>query len=179
MGPNTQNYEECNDNEWMKSLYESRLKWAPVFLKDTFFAAVFPHSPLLFFPSLLLKPAISELPHPSQETRRRPSSLAEHPATTPPSSIQSPLPSPSPMSGSITYNGHRLNEFVPQSTEAYVSQQDSHSLAPIDMLLELARREKIAGIKPDGVLDLFMKADGELASNDGDGNDHETHLADD
>ncbi|MQL90637.1 hypothetical protein Taro_023231, partial [Colocasia esculenta] len=34
------NYEECNDNEWMKSLYESRLKWAPVFLKDTFFAGM-------------------------------------------------------------------------------------------------------------------------------------------
>ncbi|MQL94329.1 hypothetical protein Taro_026982, partial [Colocasia esculenta] len=49
----------------------------------------------LFFPSLLSKPAISELPRPSPETRRRPSSLAERPATTPPSSIQSPLPSPS------------------------------------------------------------------------------------
>lgn len=30
------------------------------------------------------------------------------------------------MSGSITYNGHGLNEFVPQRTAAYVSQQDSH-----------------------------------------------------
>lgn len=28
------------------------------------------------------------------------------------------------MSGSITYNGHSLNEFVPQRTSAYVSQQD-------------------------------------------------------
>ncbi|MQM10330.1 hypothetical protein Taro_043222 [Colocasia esculenta] len=36
--------------------------------------------------------AISELPRPSSETRRRPSSLAERLATTPPSSIQSPLP---------------------------------------------------------------------------------------
>lgn len=26
-----------------------------------------------------------------------------------------------------------------------------------DMLVELARREKIAGIKPDGDLDIFMK----------------------
>ncbi|MQM00791.1 hypothetical protein Taro_033538 [Colocasia esculenta] len=34
------NYEECNDNEWMKSLYDSRLKWAPIFLKDTFFAGM-------------------------------------------------------------------------------------------------------------------------------------------
>lgn len=28
------------------------------------------------------------------------------------------------MSGSTTYNGHGLNEFVPQRTSAYVSQQD-------------------------------------------------------
>ncbi|MQL69730.1 hypothetical protein Taro_002037 [Colocasia esculenta] len=26
-------------NEWLKSLYECRRKWAPIFLKDTFFAA--------------------------------------------------------------------------------------------------------------------------------------------
>lgn len=30
------------------------------------------------------------------------------------------------MSGSVTYNGHELNEFVPQRTSAYVSQQDWH-----------------------------------------------------
>ncbi|XP_025626107.1 ABC transporter G family member 32 isoform X2 [Arachis hypogaea] len=30
------------------------------------------------------------------------------------------------MSGNITYNGHGLNEFVPQRTSAYVSQQDWH-----------------------------------------------------
>ena len=30
------------------------------------------------------------------------------------------------MSGNITYNGHTLNEFVPQRTATYVSQQDSH-----------------------------------------------------
>lgn len=30
------------------------------------------------------------------------------------------------MSGDITYNGHGLNEFVPQRTSAYVSQQDWH-----------------------------------------------------
>lgn len=30
------------------------------------------------------------------------------------------------MSGKITYNGHSLNEFVPQRTSAYVSQQDWH-----------------------------------------------------
>ncbi|MQM12357.1 hypothetical protein Taro_045274 [Colocasia esculenta] len=75
------------------------------------------------------------------------------------------------MSGSITYNGHRLNEFVPQRTEAYVSQQDSHvgeltvretlefarQCQGVGFNYELARRENIAGIKPDGDLDLFMK----------------------
>lgn len=28
--------------------------------------------------------------------------------------------------GEITYNGHRLNEFVPQKTSAYISQNDVH-----------------------------------------------------
>lgn len=30
-------------------------------------------------------------------------------------------------SGSITYNGHKLSEFVPQRTSFYVSQQDCHA----------------------------------------------------
>ncbi|XP_050232688.1 ABC transporter G family member 32 isoform X2 [Mercurialis annua] len=80
------------------------------------------------------------------------------------------------MSGKITYNGHGLNEFVAPRTSAYVSQQDWHAAEmtvretlelagrcqgvgfKFDMLLELARREKIAGIKPDEDLDLFMKS---------------------
>ncbi|XP_061345283.1 ABC transporter G family member 32 isoform X2 [Gastrolobium bilobum] len=80
------------------------------------------------------------------------------------------------MSGNITYNGHGLNEFVPQRTSAYVSQQDWHMAEmtvretlqfagccqgvgfKFDMLLELARREKNAGIKPDEDLDIFMKS---------------------
>lgn len=28
--------------------------------------------------------------------------------------------------GEVTYNGHRLNEFVPQKTSAYISQNDVH-----------------------------------------------------
>lgn len=28
--------------------------------------------------------------------------------------------------GDITYNGHRLNEFVPRKTSAYISQNDVH-----------------------------------------------------
>ncbi|XP_071742297.1 ABC transporter G family member 32 [Rutidosis leptorrhynchoides] len=79
-------------------------------------------------------------------------------------------------SGNITYNGHGLKEFVPQRTSAYVSQQDWHIAEmtvketldlsarcqgvgfKYDMLMELARREKIAGIRPDEDLDIFMKA---------------------
>lgn len=30
------------------------------------------------------------------------------------------------LSGRITYNGHELDEFVPQRTSAYVSQKDCH-----------------------------------------------------
>ena len=30
------------------------------------------------------------------------------------------------MRGEITYNGHTLNEFVPQKTSAYISQRDLH-----------------------------------------------------
>ncbi|XP_074577986.1 ABC transporter G family member 31 [Curcuma longa] len=80
------------------------------------------------------------------------------------------------MSGKITYNGHQFNEFVPQRTSAYISQQDWHAAEltvretlefaghcqgvgiKYDMLMELLRREKNAGIKPDVDLDLFMKA---------------------
>ena len=30
------------------------------------------------------------------------------------------------MDGVVTYNGHRLNEFVAQKTSAYISQNDVH-----------------------------------------------------
>ncbi|KAI5669436.1 hypothetical protein M9H77_19289 [Catharanthus roseus] len=80
------------------------------------------------------------------------------------------------MSGRVTYNGHEMNEFVPQRTSAYVSQQDWHMAEMTvretlefsgrcqgpgykhDMLMELLRKEKDAGIYPDEELDLFIKA---------------------
>ncbi|KAK7335961.1 hypothetical protein VNO80_28124 [Phaseolus coccineus] len=80
------------------------------------------------------------------------------------------------VSGKVTYNGHELNEFVPQRTAAYISQHDVHigemtvreTLAfsarcqgvgsRYDMLSELSRREKAANIKPDPDLDVYMKA---------------------
>ncbi|XP_077218109.1 ABC transporter G family member 42-like [Tasmannia lanceolata] len=78
--------------------------------------------------------------------------------------------------GEITYNGHELDEFVPQKTSAYISQNDVHigemtvkeTLdfsawcqgvgSKYELLSELARREKEAGIFPEAEVDLFMKA---------------------
>ncbi|KAJ1289134.1 hypothetical protein BS78_02G141600 [Paspalum vaginatum] len=80
------------------------------------------------------------------------------------------------VSGRVTYNGHGMEEFVPERTAAYISQHDLHipemtvreTLAfsarcqgvgsRFDMLMELLRREKAANIKPDTDLDAFMKA---------------------
>ncbi|KAG0461194.1 hypothetical protein HPP92_021491 [Vanilla planifolia] len=80
------------------------------------------------------------------------------------------------VSGDVTYNGHQMNEFVPQRTSAYISQHDIHigemtvreTLAfsarcqgvgtRYDMLAELSRREKEANIKPDPEIDVYMKA---------------------
>ncbi|CAN0910604.1 Pleiotropic drug resistance protein 2 [Linum grandiflorum] len=80
------------------------------------------------------------------------------------------------VSGRVTYCGHEFHEFVPQRTCAYISQHDCH-IAEItvretlefsgrclgvgtkyDLLAELSRREKVAGIKPDLEIDAFMKA---------------------
>lgn len=80
------------------------------------------------------------------------------------------------IAGKITYCGKEFKEFVPQRTSAYISQHDLHygemtvreTLdfsgrclgvgTRYEMLLELSRREKEAGIKPDPEIDAFMKA---------------------
>ncbi|OVA03884.1 ABC transporter-like [Macleaya cordata] len=80
------------------------------------------------------------------------------------------------VSGSVTYNGHTMKEFVPQRTSAYISQNDIHNGDMTvretldfsarcqgvgyrhDVLTELARREKHQSIKPDPDIDFFMKA---------------------
>ncbi|KAL0915541.1 hypothetical protein M5K25_015967 [Dendrobium thyrsiflorum] len=80
------------------------------------------------------------------------------------------------VSGNVTYNGHTMDEFVPQRTAAYISQHDLHigemtvreTLAfsarcqgvgyRYDMLTEMLRREKAENIKPDADIDVFMKA---------------------
>ncbi|CAK9168101.1 unnamed protein product [Ilex paraguariensis] len=80
------------------------------------------------------------------------------------------------LAGKVTYCGHELHEFVPRRTCAYISQHDLHYGemtvretfdfsgrcfgvgTRYDMLAELSRREKEAGIKPDPEIDAFMKA---------------------
>ncbi|KAL5545908.1 hypothetical protein UlMin_005595 [Ulmus minor] len=80
------------------------------------------------------------------------------------------------VSGKVTYCGHEMFEFVPQRTCAYISQHDLHFAemtvretldfsgrclgigTKYNVLAELSRREKEAGIMPDPVIDAFMKA---------------------
>ncbi|XP_021728709.1 ABC transporter G family member 39-like [Chenopodium quinoa] len=80
------------------------------------------------------------------------------------------------VTGKVTYCGHELTEFVPQRTCAYISQDDLHNGeltvretldfsgrclgvgTRYEVLAELSRREKQAGIKPDPEIDAFMKA---------------------
>lgn len=80
------------------------------------------------------------------------------------------------MEGNVTYNGYRLDEFVPQKTSAYVSQYDVHigemtARETLDfaarcqgvgtryeLLVELIEREKQAGILPEADFDTFVKA---------------------
>ncbi|KAL6296586.1 hypothetical protein ACE6H2_004728 [Prunus campanulata] len=79
-------------------------------------------------------------------------------------------------SGRVAYNGHGMEEFVPERTSAYISQNDLHigemtvretlafsarcqGVGPrYEMLAELSRREKAANIMPDADLDIYMKA---------------------
>lgn len=79
--------------------------------------------------------------------------------------------------GEVTYNGYKLNEFVPHKTSGYVNQNDLHiaqmtvrevleyssksqDAGPgrYDLLKELLKREIELGIYPDSDVDYFMKA---------------------
>ncbi|CAM6091822.1 unnamed protein product [Calypogeia fissa] len=80
------------------------------------------------------------------------------------------------VSGDITYNGHEMQEFVPRKTSAYISQFDLQSPEltvresldfysrvqgvgnRYDMVSELERREREAGIKPEADIDIYLKA---------------------
>ncbi|GAU19334.1 hypothetical protein TSUD_336200 [Trifolium subterraneum] len=77
--------------------------------------------------------------------------------------------------GKVSYNGHEMNEFVPQRTAAYASQNDVHlgeltvretlafsakvqGVGPrYDILAEVCRREKEENIIPDPDIDVYMK----------------------
>nr|GMD03507.1 pleiotropic drug resistance protein 3 [Ipomoea batatas] len=78
--------------------------------------------------------------------------------------------------GDISYNGYKLQEFVPQKTSAYISQYDLHISemtvretldfssrcqgvgSRADILVELIKMEKELGIVPDQDIDIYMKA---------------------
>ncbi|KAM0869667.1 hypothetical protein ACQ4PT_040497 [Festuca glaucescens] len=80
------------------------------------------------------------------------------------------------VSGEVTYNGYGLDEFVPQKTAAYISQNDVHAGEMTvketldfsarcqgvgqryELLQELMKKERQLGIYPDPEVDLFMKA---------------------
>ncbi|CAN7062210.1 unnamed protein product [Brassica rapa subsp. trilocularis] len=80
------------------------------------------------------------------------------------------------ISGEVSYNGHGLNEFVPQKTSAYISQHDLHIAemtvretidfsarcqgvgSRTDIMMEVSKREKDGGIIPDPDVDAYMKA---------------------
>ncbi|XP_061986018.1 pleiotropic drug resistance protein 3-like [Populus nigra] len=80
------------------------------------------------------------------------------------------------VSGEISYNGHSLEEFVPQKSSVYISQHDLHIPemtvretidfsarcqgigSRADIMMEVIRREKQAGILPDPDVDAYMKA---------------------
>ncbi|GLT88466.1 hypothetical protein SLE2022_064910 [Rubroshorea leprosula] len=80
------------------------------------------------------------------------------------------------ISGEVTFNGYKLEEFVPQKSSAYISQNDVH-IAEItvretldfsarfqgvgsraDIMMEVIQREKEAGIIADTEIDTYMKA---------------------
>uniref|UniRef100_A0A0D3EPJ5 ABC transporter domain-containing protein n=1 Tax=Oryza barthii TaxID=65489 RepID=A0A0D3EPJ5_9ORYZ len=79
------------------------------------------------------------------------------------------------VSGRVTYNGHGMEQFVPERTAAYISQEDLHAGEMTvretlafsarclgtgdrqDLLNELTRREKEANVTPEHDIDMFMK----------------------
>ncbi|WCJ30776.1 ABC transporter G family member 37 [Euphorbia peplus] len=80
------------------------------------------------------------------------------------------------VTGEISYNGYKLEEFVPQKTSAFISQNDLHipdmtvretidfsaqcqgTGSRAEIMTEVSRREKQAGVVPDSDVDAYMKA---------------------
>ncbi|KAH9670320.1 ABC transporter G family member 37 [Citrus sinensis] len=79
------------------------------------------------------------------------------------------------VTGEVSYNGYKLEEFVPPKTSAYISQNDLHIAEMTvretvdfsarcqgvgsreETMMEVSRREKEAGIVPDPDIDTYMK----------------------
>ncbi|XVF41711.1 hypothetical protein PTKIN_Ptkin01aG0301900 [Pterospermum kingtungense] len=80
------------------------------------------------------------------------------------------------VTGEVSYNGYGLDKFVPQKTSAYISQTDLHIAEMTvretfdfsarcqgvgsreEIMMEVSRREKEAGIVPDPDTDTYMKS---------------------
>ncbi|PSS03109.1 Pleiotropic drug resistance protein [Actinidia chinensis var. chinensis] len=80
------------------------------------------------------------------------------------------------VTGEVSYNGYKLEEFIPQKTSAYISQNDVHIPeitvretfdfsarcqgvgSRADIMVEVSQREKQAGVVPDPDIDTYMKA---------------------
>ncbi|KAK8591241.1 hypothetical protein V6N13_031291 [Hibiscus sabdariffa] len=79
------------------------------------------------------------------------------------------------VTGEVSYNGYKLEEFVPQKTCAYISQNEFHISemtvretldfsahcqgvgSRAEMMMEIDKREAEAGIVPDPVVNTYMK----------------------
>ncbi|PIA37957.1 hypothetical protein AQUCO_02900066v1 [Aquilegia coerulea] len=86
------------------------------------------------------------------------------------------LREPLKVTGEISYNGYKLDEFVPQKTSAYISQYDLHMSEMTvgetldfsarcqgvgdraDIMMQVTKKEKQAGIVPESDIDTYMKA---------------------
>ncbi|KAF5960754.1 hypothetical protein HYC85_001963 [Camellia sinensis] len=79
------------------------------------------------------------------------------------------------VAGEVSYNGYKLEEFIPQKTSVYISQNDLHIPemtvretldfsarcqgigSRAEIMIEVSRREKQSGIVPDPDADIYMK----------------------
>ncbi|AQK43773.1 Pleiotropic drug resistance ABC transporter family protein [Zea mays] len=62
------------------------------------------------------------------------------------------------VSGRVTYNGHDMDEFVPQRTSAYIRRHDVHVGEMTTCLLSFQEGRKKPTLKPDPDVDVYMKA---------------------
>ncbi|CAL5378402.1 unnamed protein product [Camellia sinensis] len=80
------------------------------------------------------------------------------------------------VAGEVSYNGYKLEEFIPHKTSAYISENDLHIPemtvretldfsvrcqgvgSRAEIMIEVSRREKQSGIVPNPDADIYMKA---------------------